>query len=272
MTEANVISVWKYDRVWTAFVKVPYSAVLQQWTRHRSFSFSVESSRAVDLELTYTPLWRSQETKRMFSQSKIEGVKELTANLLWKAAKYNNLLYSYLLKGLGVHKQHYNLPIKPFSMVDMYVTGSPYAWNHFFNLRCSEKDGAQSDIAYITQKLRDLFNQEKTQESQFNFINGPYIKTPVNLEEFVEHKHDFFEPAYRDKFGELVEAIARVGRVSTGSGGQLITPESAERFVKRAITLNHASVFEHHWTPTRSPVRRYGPLQGAKSVRYLLGL
>ena len=71
---------------------------------------------------------------------------------------------------------------------------------------------------------------------------------------------------------ELNQAITMVGRTSTGKTGLLASEDSSIRFVKRAIDKEHASVFEHHWCPTRNKKTRSGPFVGVKTIRNLLKL
>ena len=265
----HIVNVWKFDRVWSAHVVIPYSAVLQQWTRHRSFAFSVESSRAVDLNTKYSPMWRSQGDNRMFSQTPILGWRRFALDLLWEISKYNNLMYQKLFKLLGAHRQHYNLVIKPYSEVDMIVSGSPYAWNHFFHLRAKEDSGAQAEISDIAQRLNKRFSEVEEIPTKIGFIYGPYLNEPIDVNVVTQYGRDFPD---QEKAIQLNQAITMTGRTSTGKTGVLASEDSARRFVKRAIDKEHASVFEHHWCPTRNKKTRSGPFVGVKTIRDLVGL
>lgn len=263
----SVIRVWKYDRVWSAHINISYSAVLQQITRHRSFEFSVESSRAKELELNFMPDWMSKGEGRMFSQTEPNPFQTVGFTLVWESLKHINRLGSWLLKVQGAHKQHYNLPTKPWATVDCIMTGSPYAWDSFFALRASMKDGAQSDIVNVAQELQDLFHSTEEEETEYGLIYGPYLDEPIeltNINELVLSDTDHYYP--------LRAAITSVGRTSTGNTGNIPARDSSYRFVKRAYDQKHSSVFGHHWTPTPRLDARYGPLAGAMSVRNLLSL
>ena len=263
----SVVRIWKYDRVWSAHINISYSAVLQQITRHRSFEFSVESSRAKELNLDYTPHWMAKGEGRMFSQTEPNPFQTVGFTLVWETLKHINRFGSWLLKVQGAHKQHYNLPTKPWATVDCIMTGSPYAWDSFFKLRADMKDGAQSDIVDIAKELQDMFYSSKDITTELGYIYGPYLDTPLKLtdiKELVLDDTDYYYPLRR--------AITAVGRTSTGNTGVLPDITSSFRFVKRAYDQKHSSVFGHHWTPTPRESARYGPLQGAMSVRNLLSL
>ena len=263
-----VLNTWKFDRVWSAHILTSYSAVHQQLIRHRSFSFSIESSRAKELDLTFIPEWRGSGEGRMFSQTELSPNTIRAANLIWNISKYTNIFYSNLLKKLGIHRQHYNLITKPWAEVDIIMSGSQYAWDNFFNLRLSEKSGAQSDISILANELHKAFNDKEEIKTKTNYVYGPYIPSGVSILDL----NDLLTlNKENESVVKVLQAITRVGRVSTGKLELNPDPESSHRFIKRAIDQKHASVFEHHWTPVRKDTR-VGPYLGAKSVRNIFNL
>ncbi|GIV86049.1 MAG: hypothetical protein KatS3mg054_0078 [Chloroflexus sp.] len=112
----SVMDVWVFsapgDRdnwVASALVDVPYAAVLQQLSRHRSFSLSVGSSRVMELSLDFKPIWRTQPQGKMFSQGFPSLTQLIIAKSVWRMARAINYGLSRIMRTAGIHKQHYSL-------------------------------------------------------------------------------------------------------------------------------------------------------------------
>lgn len=261
-----VNKVWKWEGyVQTALVTIPYSAVLQQLTRHRSFAFSVESSRASDLSLGFVPLWTTRGDGRMFDQRQPTTFQKAMFNISWHLGKQAARAVSMALRLAGAHRQHWQLPLKPYALVDAVISGSPYAWEHFFHLRLHKT--SQREIRALAEELKCCFQTEPLLV-RYGHFHGPYLEQPVRSLGVADaiRKDKPTEEALK-----VAQAITRVGRVSTGKLAHSVDDESAWRFVQRAYKLEHASVFEHHWVP-RSPWYRSGPFRGCATLREALGL
>lgn len=136
-----------WSRLATLEVRCP-RYVLNQWVRHRSFSFSVGSSRARPVKrqakLIRCPIvfW-GQECKGMAAHEEIPYPK--LALLFWNVFSWFVKQGCFILnKGFKLHKETSNRPQEAFMFVDVVATATLEAWEHFFSLRIH--DGAQREI------------------------------------------------------------------------------------------------------------------------------
>lgn len=120
--------------------------------RHRAFSFSVSSSRAIRLdrflkwveEDPAMPVEWGTEQPGMVAKGVLSPEAEKEAVRLWLDARDAAVSHSKALAKLGVHKQLVNRLGETFHMVSVVTTGNKAAWANFFALRC-HKD-AQPEI------------------------------------------------------------------------------------------------------------------------------
>jgi hypothetical protein len=247
---------------------VSYCAVLQQITRHRSFAFSVQSSRAASLPLDFVPIWRGAGQGRMFSQEKPNALQRAGAGLLWALGRTNARMVSWGLKTLGIHRQHWQLPIKPYATVSMYLTSSPQGWGHFFSLRRAEADGAQSDIVLLANELEDAYVNTAMMPTRSYHLYGPHLPEPLDVRDYI--LAGWLNLPDGPECQALMKAVVRVARVSTR--GKESTSKNPERLFKRLIEQHHASPFEHFWMPPSGGIRPRGYLPDAITLRTLLNM
>lgn len=119
-------------------------AVLGQVTRHRHFSFSVESQRYVNY------------TKDKFG-SEIQVIKpfDLTPGTdafnVWKQSmKISEGAYFQLIE-LGIKPETARAVLPNSTKVELTITGNVRQWRHFMKLRTSKH--AQADIKHLTQLI-----------------------------------------------------------------------------------------------------------------------
>jgi len=233
---------------------VPYSSVLQQWTRHATMAFSVESSRASDLCLDYVPEWRIGQGK-MFDQGKASPIQREIATAVWSAWKSGSRIAAWILRSIGIHRQHAQLAVKPTATVSMVVTAPRWSWEHFFSLRCDST--AQAEIGKIAAELRSRVNAEMPIPCTYGRLYG--ITSPSY--------GVAIDAAGKDL--ELRKDIASLTRVSTGK--LLNSGSNPSWFVSRLLQNKHMSPFEHFFAfvPPRHQVGSC-KLTGAVSLRWLL--
>ena len=280
--EANILSM--------LLTNISYSAVLQQFTRHRSFAYSVESSRAHKLNLSFMPIWRMQTDGKMFDAGIPSRSRVHLLDTLWMVDRTINMFFYKLYTALGVHRQHAQLPIKPYAVVDMFVTGNTKAWEHFIDLRDDEKKGTQSDIVDVAQSIKRAYSNvidavstqaiphtptscsshgrytmryHIVERLKPNTLYGPRLISHPLTDDLSSSSDHILDD------DDIATAIASVTRISTGSHNRSSTQPNTG-FVKWLAKNKHASPFEHFWLYT--PGERYGYLQNAKNLRYVLDL
>lgn len=273
-----IMRCWKYSYgnrfIATIYAEVSYSAVLQQLSRHRSFSLSVGSSRAMELSRPFVPDWRGDRGS-MFRQGELPGWKKALANIVWVGADYGSRLAYRMLRTLRVHLQHAQLVRKPFVMVPVYITGADYAWQHFLQLRLASD--AQSDIRNFANDIRYILETTKSVEVDEKLLVGPYLEEPVPIGIALQLPHaptpvslSANDPSPVDPgLKRLCMAIAKVGRITTGKHGAEMDEYSAISWARRAYNMRHASVFEHHYAIDTSR-SQCNPLRIGFSVRDLI--
>ena len=262
-----VIDIWKFKstggfEVATVYGEIPYGAVLPQLSRHRSFSLSVGSSRALLLKRRFVPMWQAA-SGGMFGQGEVGKIKRLWANAIWSLCDFVTALGCKSLIVSGIHLQHAQLMRKPFVYVPIYITGSIHAWEHFFRLRISNE--AQVEIRRFAEEIRDKMLSTVSKITPNNVIVGPYLEKPVNPRAITAFTG--ISVADRDTL-DLAKAICKVGRITTGRHTLEVEDDFALRWVKRAYAMQHASVFEHHYMIDGQ--LRPTPLRKALSVRDML--
>ncbi len=145
------------NRIISWVVSMP-TLVHYQLIRHRMFSVSVSSLRAVPVQrLTdrvgadpYIPeVWGSNQ-KGMQPGEELDPAQARASQEDWRAALKNQLWYAGALKNRGVHKELVNKLLSPFSWTTMIITATD--WKNFFQLRCHPD--AQYEIRKLAEMMR----------------------------------------------------------------------------------------------------------------------
>lgn len=139
------------DRLTTILIK-SHRFCHAELCRHRAFSLSVSSSRAIKLErfLKWVeedpaePVEWGKEQPGMSAKAVLSPEDAEKARKIWMEARDNALNASKALAAVGAHKQLVNRIAEPWHFVSAVVTGDQRAWANFFALRC-HKD-AQPEI------------------------------------------------------------------------------------------------------------------------------
>ncbi len=146
MTEAKILAdslnQWG-DRLTTFKIKFP-RIIEAEILRHRVFSYSAESSRAVGLEKhiqkvlarPFIPQEFTEDCKGMSAKKSLEEDQNNKAKVLWEEALSVAVSICEDLKDINVHKQHASRLLQPFEYQTMLVTGTQ--WLNFFKLRCPQ--------------------------------------------------------------------------------------------------------------------------------------
>lgn len=145
--------------------------------RHRAFSFSVSSSRAIPVvknlaevrsdELRAGPVWWGREQKGMSSGDEL-GTEKIwpapyspkeQAEWEWKMAALDATTRAWNLHTLGAHKSIVNRILEPFLHVNVLVTGTTSGWLNFFGLRLDR--AAQPEIRALAEACWAVWNESQ---------------------------------------------------------------------------------------------------------------
>lgn len=245
-----------------------------QLLRHRMFSFSVQSTRAVPLkeqirrvrENPAMPIRWGVAQKGMVADKAFEcGSEEhLTAETIWRDDAENACVRAERYLELGVHQEIAARILSPFAWCRCIVTATD--WDNFFALRIDKH--AQAEIRILAETMRDLL-----ENSEPEFVKYGEWATPfVNGDELAELADpDSEDGGWRGSKVWANACLVSAGRCARVSYLQHDGKRDAARDLKLAQKLAgdaHWSPLEHQATPmVTSPECYSGNLRGWTQFR-----
>lgn len=216
--------------------------ILPQLTRHRVFSLSVSSSRAIptkrmirDVEENpvYPSSWRYRK-KGMQPAGEMSKEDRVFADYAWTDARDTAIDAARKLESIKCAKEVVNRILEPFSHVQVLVTGTD--WKNFFNLRV-HADSQEEMEMLATEMKRTMWKHD-----------------PVELK-----IGDWHTPFYEDgyiKYGDMDaresrsdaihQSVARCARVSYWMyDGSETSLKSDKRLYAQLVKDGHYSPLEH---------------------------
>jgi len=198
-----------------------------QMLTHRVFSRNTSSSRAIPVDkviqhILDNPIDHKTITKNMpgMSSNKLASPPEREGFIdSWYIARSAVIREARKMNLLGIHKQHINRILEPFTHIKVVLTGTEY--RGFFTQRISSH--AQPEIEELAIAM---FEAMENSEPRGTMEHLPYIKEEERDLEFVR---------------EI--SVARCARVSYRSGGK--THEEDLKLFERLINSGHWSPLEH---------------------------
>lgn len=233
-------------RITTLEVNFPMF-VQAQLLRHRSFSFSVQSSRAVPLsaaiarvrERPCVPIRWGAVERGMVATRDADRAGEAHAE--WCMAADAAAGTAERLLALGIHQEVASRVLAPFQWCRAIVTGTD--WENFFALRIDEH--AQAEIRALAEAIRDARDA-----SEPAFVNWG----------------DWHLPMATAREGLEVSA-GRCARVSYLQHDGRRDPERDRALGKRLAADGHWSAWEHQARPAPTATMRSGNLTGWLQAR-----
>ena len=150
-------STWNNQRITTMELVYP-RFIHSEFMTHRMFSRNASSSRATPVKTLLEELEEDYaKPSKIFMNKKgmvgdveaTEEVKELTYNY-WDWAHMCAIIAAKHMAKAGVHKQHINRLLEPFSFIRVIVTATE--WENFFKLRLAPD--AQPEIQELAQAMK----------------------------------------------------------------------------------------------------------------------
>lgn len=239
-----------------------------EFMTHRVFSRNASSSRAIPvkklLERIKTdwarPLAFTQNKRGMQGDEIVEYETIKKAHRIWKDAMLSAVKHAQELSDLGVHKQHANRLVEPFSHISVVVTSTD--WDNFFGLRIHQD--AQPEIRALAETMYQEMKKSIPKTLKEGEWHLPFI-TDSELEE------NSVEPNWTKM---IKKSVARCARVSYNNHeGKKPTLEEDLRLYERLLGSQpiHASPAEHQAQAVKVPYMRSGNLRGWIQFRKLLG-
>lgn len=208
-----------------------------EFMSHRAFSRNASSSRAIPIKRmiqdviddTAMPVsWGSNQRGMQ------AGIELKSGSDLWLNARDEAIEYAYRLMDRGYHKQIVNRILEPFQHINVLVTATEDAYEHFFSLR--DHPDAQPEIQALARAMRDAMAGSEPEYLSGNDWHLPYRECTGNSE-----------------FDRKISA-ARCASVSykTVDGEPMTVDRALSVFDKLTVKQLHASPFEHIARPDPS--------------------
>lgn len=182
-------------RLTTILVTMP-RFLLPQFEKHRVFSISAESSRAVPVrkrirevqENPVVPLHWGRAQAGMVAKEELRDVEQEEARAVWLKARDEAVRHAEWLLRLGegeaaVHKQVANRLLEPFLWVRLIVSATE--WDNFFALRLAED--AQPEMQKVAQVMKAAMDGSEPTELLPEMWHLPLVRGEDRGEENLSH-------------------------------------------------------------------------------------
>lgn len=213
--------------------------VLFDISRHRTFSFSVESSRAIPVKKlvervrneTFIPeVWGSNQAG-MGEGAPLSEDDSIQANHAWGYAARACANVSEELAGLNVHKHHANRPMDWIAPISFIFTSCNAGIENFLKLRLPY--GVQPELRFIASRAQELYDTSEPKVLEPGDWHLPFI----TQEDWDEH---------RDVTALRIISAARCARTSYARMGEVFPFEKDRELVyDRLVKYGHWSPLEH---------------------------
>jgi len=254
-----------------------------EFLRHRSFSYSVASTRAIPSEKLRqrvrqnpaTIAWWGKNQRGMVAQEELTGETLAAAKKAWDEGMEASLLLAIRLEELGLHKQIANRVLEPWMDVEQLTTGTDFT--NFFALR-RHRD-AQPEIQRIANDAFDAIGSSSplvllagewhlpfiVDEDGRAFDRMAVTHTPGSSVAMIDLGDSRFMELAKEDFLARVSA-ARTARTSyLNHEGRLDHGKDLELF-DRLVKQDPG-----HWSPLEHVCRALGPLSWRERLVLRLG-
>lgn len=242
-------------RLVTMLCKYP-KFVHSEHLRHRSFSFSVSTSRAIPVaknleevrsdDLRAAPVWWGREQKGMSSGEELDEGRLYWAKECWRMAALEAANMAEGLVDYDVHKSIVNRVLEPFLHVNVLVTGTHDGWMNFFGLRLDK--AAQPEIRALAEAQWECWNEHEPTKLDQHGWHLPFIDFETwdqlwpNTPDILDEKADAIKIS--------VARCARLSYMSFETGKRSIIEEDLKLYDRLVGSSPiHASPAEHQATP-----------------------
>jgi thymidylate synthase ThyX len=217
--------------------------------RHRMFSFSVSSSRAIPTKKMIDevrdnpalPVWWGKNQKGMQAYEELDGADLILARDVWNRIRFEAIEAAKDLLALNAHKQLVNRLLEPWQWVDCIITATE--WDNFFALR-RHKD-AQPEIKALADTMSDAMSSSTPKKLDYGEWHLPYVTS-------VDSQNMFGGLLTMTKQDEILHkaSAARCARVSyrNHDGTECDLVKDVE-LANSLLSSFHMSPFEHQARP-----------------------
>lgn len=232
--------------------------------RHRCFSFSVASNRAIPTRLIIrqviddpvVPIWFGKNQGGMSAREELSGWRLHVARRAWLAARWPAIAIVWLMLRIGLHKQIANRILAPWQWVTVLKTGTD--WTNFEALRIHPD--AQPEMRRIAEMTRDAIAESKPVEMKVGEWHLPFSKEYELL--FGDDARDA-DAASRSI---CLMSAARCARISLLRQDERKSSKDEIAMASGLMKAGHYSPFEHQ-AQALATSERVANLRGWRSFR-----
>jgi hypothetical protein len=233
--------------------------------RHRCFSFSVASNRAIPtrwiirqvIDDPVVPIWFGKNQGGMSAREELTGWRLRVARWARLAARWPAIVIVWLMLRIGLHKQIANRILSPWQWVTVLKTGTD--WLNFFALRCHP--AAQPEMRRIAEMTRDAIANSTPVEIGVGGWHLPFVGTQELLREY-ENGEDDTDTEYH----LCMFSAARCARISLLKQDERKSSKSEFAMASGLRASGHMSPFEHQ-AQALATSERVANLRGWRSLR-----
>jgi len=231
-TSAEVIADSTWDGVRLVSFRATLPTIVQfHLLRHRAFSFSFASMRAIPLKrqielVRKTPFFPQQWPKNqsgMSASENLTGIKEEMSQAAWALAGADAIHAAEKLGEFGVHKEIASRLLLPFSWSTCIISTTLPGLDNFFAQR--DHEDAQPEIRTLAKAMRKALGESTPKASSWHIPFGHHYA--MGLEK------------------SMIRSVAHCARVSYGREMEEKTHEEDVNLVTRLIKGQHWSPYEH---------------------------
>lgn len=148
---------------------------------HRAFSRNASSSRAIPIEKMIQdvlddpakPVHWGKNKPGMQATEEVDHLARRVVDSLWIEARNEAVRYARMLNDRGVHKQVVNRVLEPYMHINVLLTGTQDAFEHFLDLR--DHQDAQPEIRELAIQIATELFLNQPQELGRDEWHMPYL-------------------------------------------------------------------------------------------------
>lgn len=209
--------------------------------RHRVFSHSVASSRAIPTERlieqvrddSFIPETFNKRVKGMGVGEPLDD--QESCQLFWKYSANNSAWYAEKLMEKGVDKSRVNRLLEPYLFITDLITATE--WSNFYALR--DHPDAQPEFQKLAKMMRDAMEMSEPFSLDYEEWHLPFLTTSEYPEALAEgnatHQWDDWKNV----------SAGRCARVSYDKQGDSEPHTTSRARAARLVESGHMSPFEH---------------------------
>lgn len=232
----------------TTFLTVYPRFIHSEMLRHRVFSHSVASSRAIPTEKLieqvctnpFIPETFNERVKGMGVGAEMDARRARDSRVEWEAAARAAANHAQKLMEFGLDKSRANRLLEPFMWVSDIITATE--WSNFFALR--DHSAAQPEFQKLARMMRETMEQSTPQKLDYGQWHLPLV-TKYELAGICEARKEGGKTLADTLSVYKRISASRCARISFDKHTESEPQEATLERAQRLLESGHYSPFEH---------------------------